>query len=60
MVKDPVCGMMIDPQKAAGSTQYQGKTYYFCSTGCKTEFDRNPEKFVARGSTVQTSGPHEH
>ena len=31
-VNDPVCGMMVDPQKAAGKVEHAGKTYYFCST----------------------------
>ena len=33
MEKDVVCGMQVDPAKAAGSSQYNGKTYYFCSKG---------------------------
>ncbi len=45
--KDPVCGMMIDPTSAAGKSDYMGKTYYFCATGCKTEFDANPAKFAS-------------
>jgi len=44
MEKDPICGMMVDPKRAAGSSVYQGKTYYFCSPGCKTTFDKNPAK----------------
>jgi YHS domain-containing protein len=46
MEKDVVCGMQVDPAKAAGSSQYAGKTYYFCSTGCKTKFDANPAQYV--------------
>lgn len=46
MVKDLVCGMQIDPSKAAVSSQYKGTTYYFCSKACKTKFDANPELFV--------------
>ena len=41
-VKDPVCGMTVDPAKAAGSTQLQGEKYFFCSKGCKSKFDSNP------------------
>jgi YHS domain-containing protein len=33
-------------QKAAGSSEYQGKTYYFCSVGCKRKFDQNPEQYA--------------
>ena len=56
MVKDLVCDMMIDPKKAAGTTVYQGQTYYFCSTGCKTEFDKSPQKFVSKAAPAQSSG----
>lgn len=48
-VKDPVCGMEVDPARAAGSSEYQGKTYYFCSAHCKAAFDREPEKYVREG-----------
>ena len=46
MEKDVVCGMQIDPAKAAGSSEYQGKKYYFCSSGCKAKFDANPAQFA--------------
>ena len=46
MVKDVVYGMEIDPAKAAGTSQYNGQTYYFCSAGCKAKFDADPSKFV--------------
>lgn len=42
-VTDPVCGMQIDPAKAAGKSDHKGKTYYFCSDHCKKTFDANPE-----------------
>ena len=38
-VIDPVCGMTIDPATSAGQSTYDGKTEYFCSRACKTEFD---------------------
>lgn len=46
MVKDPVCGMDVDPKTAAVKSEYQGKTYYFCSLGCKKDFDKEPQKYV--------------
>jgi len=46
MEKDPVCGMMVDPKRAAGSSSFGGRTYYFCSSGCKATFDKNPAKFA--------------
>ena len=46
MEKDVVCGMQVDPAKAAGSSQYNGKTYYFCAKACKAKFDANPSQYV--------------
>ena len=43
---DPVCGMTVNPDSAAGSFEYQGKTYYFCSTHCLHRFQQNPESFL--------------
>jgi Cu+-exporting ATPase len=43
---DPVCGMTVDPQNAAGSSVYQDKTYYFCSKGCVAKFEADPEKYL--------------
>jgi YHS domain-containing protein len=48
-VKDPVCGMEIDSRTAAGKSEYQGQTYYFCSAACKKSFDRDPSKFAKKG-----------
>jgi Cu+-exporting ATPase len=44
--KDPVCGMMVVPEKAAGKVEHQGKTYYFCSKSCAERFSREPERFL--------------
>jgi len=43
---DPVCGMTVNPDSAAGSFEYKGKTYYFCSTHCLHRFQQNPESFL--------------
>jgi len=48
MTLDPVCGMKVDPAKAAGKSEYKGKTYYFCSDQCKREFDANTEAVLSR------------
>src|SRR5215472_2350784 len=45
--KDPVCGMTVDPAKAAGRVEHAGRTYYFCSTRCAERFRDEPEKFLA-------------
>ena len=47
-VKDPVCGMDVDPNTAAAKSEYQGKTYYFCAPGCKATFDKEPDKYAAK------------
>ena len=46
MEQDLVCGMQIDPAKAAGSTVHKGKTYYFCSKQCQAKFEANPSQFA--------------
>jgi YHS domain-containing protein len=48
MVVDPVCGMEIDPKQAAGQSEYKGKTYYFCASGCKRQFDKDPERYAGK------------
>ncbi len=51
MAKDPVCGMEVDEKMAPAKSEYKGKTYYFCSPGCKKAFDADPEKYLT-GSTT--------
>ena len=56
LVRDPVCGMMIDPTSAkGGSTFYKDQSYYFCSTKCKTKFDVDPEKYLQPTPPVSES-----
>ncbi len=43
---DPVCGMTVDPDHAAGSFDFQDNTYYFCSTHCLHRFREDPEAFL--------------
>lgn len=43
---DPVCGMQVDPQSAARTSEYEGQTYYFCSPACKKAFEADPEQYV--------------
>ncbi|WP_448072952.1 heavy metal translocating P-type ATPase [Georgenia yuyongxinii] len=45
-VTDPVCGMSIDPTSAAGSAEYEGNTYYFCSGHCAETFKAEPAKYA--------------
>ncbi|MBX3063323.1 MAG: YHS domain-containing protein [Anaerolineae bacterium] len=58
LVKDPVCGMDVDSQTAAGKSEYKGQTYYFCSPGCKKSFDKEPEKYV--GESKHGESHHDH
>ncbi len=74
-VKDPVCGMFVDPDGArGGSHEHAGTTYYFCNPGCREKFAADPESFLQGPSpTVETdpvcgmkvntataAGMHEH
>jgi len=45
MQRDPVCQMDVDEQTAAGQSTYQGKTFYFCSPGCREAFDKDPRQY---------------
>jgi len=43
---DPVCGMTVEPETSAGEYDFEGQTYYFCSTGCLNRFKQNPASFL--------------
>ncbi len=45
-VRDPVCGMTVDPGKTDFSSVRGGETYYFCSRGCKESFDKHPAEYT--------------
>jgi Cu+-exporting ATPase len=55
-VKDPVCGMDVEPTKAAGFSELQGQTYYFCGSKCKEKFDLNPEQYLRKSAGTPKSG----
>ena len=48
MEKDPVCGMLVKTDEAAGRSEYQGKHYFFCNINCKETFDRNPQRYTVK------------
>lgn len=52
-VRDPVCGMTIDPTNAAGSSEYRGERIYFCSVPCKAKFDANPSAYDSKPAKAQ-------
>ena len=56
--KDPICGMSVDPTKAAGRVEHNGKVYHFCSKRCADRFERDPQRFLAAPGTA--SMEHEH
>lgn len=49
---DPVCGMDVAKEKAAGKSEHCGQTYYFCSHGCKKAFDQKPETYCAQHNGI--------
>jgi P-type Cu+ transporter len=51
-VVDPVCGMTIDPTTAAGTSEYNGQTFYFCNPSCKAKFDANPAAYTNEPKVV--------
>jgi Cu+-exporting ATPase len=53
---DPICGMNVEPERAAGSHVHNGQTYYFCSGHCLAKFKEDPEKFLKSQSSAQ----HDH
>jgi len=57
VIKDPVCGMEVKPDTAAGQTEHQGQMYYFCGSTCKERFDLNPERYTDKSAEV-TKGGH--
>ena len=54
--KDPVCGMTVVPEKAAGTSEHKGATYFFCSAGCKQKFESEPERYLKAPEPLAT--PH--
>jgi len=48
MTRDPVCGMSVDPDKAAFSSSYNANQFYFCNKACKTAFDDNPLSYIKK------------
>jgi Cu+-exporting ATPase len=55
MATDPICGMTVDPNTAAGSYDYNGETYYFCSPHCVSKFKENAATHV-KGDQAKAGG----
>jgi P-type Cu+ transporter len=56
-VIDPVCGMTVDPHRTKHRAQYGGRTYYFCSEGCRNKFSATPERYLGAGSKERAPTP---
>jgi P-type Cu+ transporter len=63
MERDPICGMSVEPEKAAAKTEHAGKLYYFCSAGCASRFAQAPAKYSAaskqNGALETRSAPNQ-
>jgi YHS domain-containing protein len=58
MAIDPVCLMEVEEATAKWTSEYQGKTYYFCAPGCKFSFEENPAQYLAEGKPDSDQGAH--
>jgi Cu+-exporting ATPase len=56
-VLDPVCGMTVDPHATAHRESFQGRTYYFCSAGCRAKFAADHRKYVGSETGKPSSAP---
>src|SRR5436190_17367589 len=56
-VRDPVCGMTVDPHRAKHRHDYKGRTYYFCCAGCHAKFAADPEKYLSPAERKAESVP---
>jgi P-type Cu+ transporter len=56
-MRDPVCGMTVDPHKTPHRQQHAGRTYYFCSAGCRDKFAADPAKYLAPGAKPAPAVP---
>jgi Cu+-exporting ATPase len=56
-VKDPVCGMDVDPHEGKHRSRYQGKTWYFCSARCREKFEADPEHYLGEKSPREPTPP---
>ena len=56
-VKDPVCGMEIDPQSAFTTREHMGQTFYFCSQSCVDQFEVDPHKYAQQAMTTASTKP---
>jgi Cu+-exporting ATPase len=56
-IRDPVCGMVVDPHTVNHRHRHDGLTYYFCSGGCLARFVADPKKYVEKAPSVPIGVP---
>ena len=56
-VRDPVCGMMVDPHGTAHRAEHGGKTFYFCSSKCQAKFAADPLRYIGEAPPVPNANP---
>jgi YHS domain-containing protein/positive regulator of sigma E activity len=54
---DPVCGNAVDPLRAAGKIDYEGRTYHFCQAACLNAFIKEPHRYLGDSRCAQCAGP---
>ncbi len=57
---DPVCGMTVDPAKTAWHAEHGGRTYHFCSRGCRDRFVAEPQRYAGPAAAGAAHAPHTH
>ncbi len=57
LVKDPVCGMDVDPHAGKPHAEHKGRTYYFCCEGCRTKFLADPERYLGKAARAAEPVP---
>ena len=58
--RDPVCGMVVEPEGARHTFEHEGTTYLFCCGGCKAAFERDPGAFLGAGDGAAPAPAHPH
>ncbi len=57
IIKDPVCGMTVDPAKTSHTLTHEGQDYYFCSASCQEKFEKNPVNYMDKTQSVEAEVP---
>ena len=58
--RDPVCGMQVDPDDAAGMTKFEGKSFFFCSPSCLAAFEKDPGGYAKPQAEQRPQSPSPH